>query len=245
MFPICGRRHNRILVFQTRDWRLKYDYDLTLSDLLADAFLIPAGIGWKKGLLHRTQAYGLNMDMIGQAGLASIPETESMLGSEANLKIMTSGGHLYNRPIVSAESVVFKDRAYTTTPQKIKLAVDKLFTAGVNQIVYHGIPYRYTPEKLGGEGWYPFSSPNSGGVNFSSNLGEGDFFWKDQKEVNEYITRVQYALRSGRPHADVLIYFPFIDVEERRTIQRRSLPKDIWKMLKDHCQFIRQGLIRR
>ena len=208
--------------FSTEDWRLKYDYDLTLSELLGERFFNTSR-NWMepKGLLHRTQAYGLNMDMIAQAGLASIPETESMLGPEANLKIMTSGGHLYNRPIESAESVVFKDRVYTTTPQKIKLAVDKLFAAGVNQIVYHGIPYRYTPEELGPEGWYPFSSPNAGGVNFSSNLGEGDLFWKNQKEVNEYITRTQYALRSGKPHADVLIYFPFMDVDGIPTIRRK------------------------
>jgi alpha-L-rhamnosidase len=191
------------------DWRLRYDYDLTLSELLGEHFFNTSK-NWMEpqGLLHRTQAYGLNMDMIAQAGLASIPEAESMLGPEANLKIVTSGAHLYNRPIVSAESVVFINRAYTTTPQKIKLAVDKLFAAGVNQIIYHGVPYRYTPNELGPEGWYPFSL-----ANFSSNLGEGNIFWKYQKEVNNYINRTQYALRSGKPHADVLIYFPFMEVD--------------------------------
>lgn len=200
--------------FSKEDWRLRYDYDLTLSELLGDRFF-KTSKNWmeSQGLLHRTQAYGLNMDMIAQAGLASIPETENMLGAEANLKILTSGAHLYNRPITSAESVVFINRAYTTTPQKIKLAVDKLFAAGVNQIIYHGVPYRYTPGELGPEGWYPFSSPMIAQVNFSSNLGEGNIFWKYQKEVNDYINRIQYALRSGKPHADVLIYFPFMDVD--------------------------------
>ena len=201
--------------FSNQDWRLRYDYDITISDLLADNFF-KTSRNWaeKQGLLFRTQGYGMNMDMIAMAGLASIPETESMLGSEANLKVMTSGALLYNRPVVTAESVVFAGRAYTTTPQKIKLAVDKLFAAGVNQIIYHGVPYRYTPEKLGEEGWYPFSSAFLGGINFSSNLGEGNIFWKDQKEVNEYVTRVQSALRSGKPHADVLLYYPFLDVGE-------------------------------
>jgi hypothetical protein len=200
--------------FSDQDWRLKYDYDLTLSELLGEQFQ-NATRNWlePQGLLHRTQAYGLNLDMIAQAGLASIPETESMLGPEANLKIITSGGHLYNKSIISAESVVFSSRAYTTTPQKIKMAVDKLFAAGVNQIIYHGVPYKYTPAELGPEGWYPFSLTTLGVVNFSSNLGEGNIFWKYQKDVNEYINRTQYALRSGKPHADVLIYFPFMDVD--------------------------------
>ena len=199
--------------FSREDWRLKYDYDLTISELFTDQFL-DATRNWlePQGLLHRSQAYGFNLDMIEAAGHASIPETESMLGPEANLKIMTSGGHLYNKPIISSESVVFSGRAYTNTPQKIKVAVDKLFAAGVNQIIYHGVPYRYTPKELGPEGWYPFSTPLIAAVNFSSNLGEGNIFWKDQKQVNEYISRTQYALRSGKAHADVLIYFPFMDV---------------------------------
>lgn len=201
--------------FSKEDWRLRYDYDITISELLGEHFF-KTSRNWaeQQGLLFRTQAYGLNMDMMAMAGLASVPETESMLGSEANMKIMTSGALLYNRPVVTAESVVFKDRAYTTTPQKIKLAVDKLFAAGVNQIIYHGIPYRYTPEKLGPEGWYPFSTPLLGMINFASNLGEGNIFWKDQQAVNEYISRVQAALRSGKPHADVLLYYPFLDVGE-------------------------------
>ena len=200
--------------FSDQDWRLKYDYDLTISELLGEQF-IKASRDWlePQGLLHRTQAYGLNLDMIAEAGLASIPETETMNGPEANVKIMTSGGHLYNKPIISAESVVYITRAYTTTPQKIKIAVDKLFAEGVNQVIYHGIPYRYRPTELGPEGWYPWSTPSTGAVNFSSNLGEGDIFWKDQKDVNEYINRTQYALRSGKAHGDVLIYFPFMDLD--------------------------------
>lgn len=201
--------------FSKEDWRLKHDYDLTISEIFGEQFL-DATRNWlePQGLLHRAQSYGFNLDMIAAAGHASIPETESMLGSEAVVKIMTSGGHLYNKPVISSESVVFNGRAYTTTPQKIKIAVDKLFAAGVNQIIYHGIPYRYTPKELGHEGWYPFSTPLVSAVNFSSNLGEGNIFWKDQKLVNEYISRTQYALRAGKAHADVLIYFPFMDVDD-------------------------------
>lgn len=208
-------RANPDFTFSTEDWRLRYDYDLTLGELLGEHFF-KTSKAWmaSQGLLHRTQAYGLNMDMMSMAGLASIPETESMLGAEAAMKIMTSGALLYNQPVMTAESVVFGNRAYTTTPQKIKIAVDKLFAAGVNQVIYHGVPYRYTPERLGPEGWYPFSSPFITAINFASNLGEGNIFWKDQKQVNEYMGRVQYALRSGKPHADVLIYFPFLNHEE-------------------------------
>jgi alpha-L-rhamnosidase len=197
--------------YGSEDWRLRYDYDMTLSELFSEHF-IRTSTKWleKQGLLHRAQSYGLNMDLIGNAGLASIPETETMVGPEAILKVMASGAHLYNRPILSAESIVFSNRAYMTTPQKIRMVADKLFAAGVNQIIYHGIPYRYLTDDTKPVGWYPFGSSFA---NFSSNLGEANIFWKYQKEVNEYVSRTQYALRSGKPHFDVLIYFPFMNVE--------------------------------
>ena len=75
------------------------------------------------------------------------------------------------------------------------------------------MPYRYTPKELGPEGWFPWSTPMIPTINFSSNLGEGNIFWKDQEDVNDYISRTQYALRSGKSHTDVLIYFPFMDVD--------------------------------
>ncbi len=195
--------------YNDEDWRLKYDYDLTLSELLGINF-IKASSNWfeKRGMLHRTQAYGMRLDYIKSAGLASIPETESMLGSESNLKLMTSGAHLYNRPVVTAESAVFQRRGYMTTPQKLKIAVDKLFAAGVNQVIFHGVPYRYITPETTPLGWYPFYFPF---IDFSAHLGEGTRFWEYQKEVNEYISRVQYALRSGQPHTDVLIYYPFLN----------------------------------
>jgi len=198
--------------FSDEDWRLRYDYDLTIGELLGEHFFKTTQNYFKElGLVHRTQPYGLNMDMMALAGMASIPETESMNGSEAKLKLTTSGGHLYNRPIISAESVVFINKAYTTTPQMIRLAVDKLFAAGVNQVIYHGTPYCYKNEKLGEQGWYPFSSPLLPYVNFASNLGESNPYWKFQKEINKYITRTQYLLRLGKPVADVLIYYPFLN----------------------------------
>ncbi len=194
------------------DWRLRYDYDKTVSEEFLDNF-IKHSSHWaeQRGLVFRTQAYGMNIDMIACAGYATQPETESMLGMDAAMKVMASGAHLYNRPVLSAESVVFSGRAYTTTPQKTRIAVDKLFSNGVNQIIYHGFPYRLLTKDTRDEGWYTFLS---GGVNFSSDFGEGYLYKDYQKEVNEYVGRTQYALRSGKPHADVLIYFPFAQADQ-------------------------------
>ena len=203
--------------FGDQDWRLRYDYDLTLSDLLREHFL-GTSKKWieEKGLLHRTQPYGPNWDIMAAAGDASIPEMETMQfskGSEGAYKLISSGAHLYNRPIVSCESGVYINRAFMTTPQKLKLTVDKVLSCGVNQIIWHGTPYKYYPEGYPKEGWYPFYNGTLG-INFSTDLSERNPFWKHISTINQYAQRSQYVLRSGKAQADVLIYYPFLNYSE-------------------------------
>lgn len=213
-------------VFTDEDWRLRYDYDLTLGDLLGSNFLKPT-MTWteSKGLLHRTQPYGFNMDIMASAGLSSIPELESMLfakGSEMGFKLISSGAHLYNRPVVSSETAVYFKRAFMTTPQKLKMTIDKALSCGVNQIIYHGTPYKYFPDAYPKEGWYPFF--NSGlDINFSSDLNENNPFWKYINTINQYVQRSQYVLRCGKPHTDVLIYYPFLNYSEEVANPREVL----------------------
>lgn len=203
--------------FSEQDWRLRYDYDLTLSDLIR-RHLLRGSKNWlePKGMLHRTQAYGLALDMLGAAGDASIPEMETMQfgrACEAGYKIISSGAHLYNRPVISCESAVYINRAFLTTPQKLKMTIDKVLVSGVNQIIWHGIPYRYFPEGYPKEGWYPFYN-SALGVNFSTFMSETNPFWKYFGDINTYAQRAQYVLRSGKPQADVLIYYPFLKFSE-------------------------------
>jgi hypothetical protein len=112
--------------------------------------------------------------------------------------------------VVTAEAVVYMSRAYMSTPQKIKVSVDKAFTSGVNQIIYHGTAYRYQTPDFGEIGWYPWSSPYVPFLGFSTDLRESNPFWKFVPQLNRYIARSQYALRSGRPSVDVLLYYPFL-----------------------------------
>ncbi|WP_281631592.1 glycosyl hydrolase [Flavobacterium luteolum] len=204
-------------IYSEEDWRLRYDYDLTLSELLVKHFFKPANL-WaeSRGLLHRTQGYGVNMDMIAAAGETQIPEMETMqfnIASEGGFKIISSGAHLYNRPVVSCESAVYSGREFMTTPQKLKMLMDKAFCSGVNQIIWHGVPYQYSPEGYPKEGWYPFF--NSGvGIRFSTNMGTANPYWKYMKSINQYGQRVQYAMRSGKAQADVLVYFPFLSYSQ-------------------------------
>lgn len=214
--------------FGKEDWRIRYDYDLTLSDILRKEFLDTSS-AWatERGMLHRSQGYGINMDIMGVAGSLDIPEGETMLfnyGSEEGYKLITSGAHLYNKPIVTSESAVYNGRALMTTPQKLKMVIDKILSAGVNQIIWHGTPYNYKADGQPIEGWRPYYNGISG-INFSSEIYEGNEFWNNISDVNYYAQRAQYVLRCGKPQADVLIYYPFLNYSEETYNPKELLPK--------------------
>ncbi len=198
--------------FSEEDFRVRYDYRLTVSDLYIEHFLGTVG-GWVegRGMQLRAQSYGADMDLIRAAGATHIPEAEQLFagGAEMFLKIVSSGAMIYGRPVVSAESLVWIGRACMTTPLKIKASADKMFTSGINRVVYHGFPYRKNHD-YGETGWHPFASPYGGASNYSSLLAESSPFWRFMPKVNRYIARCQYMLRQGRPEADVLVYYPWL-----------------------------------
>ncbi len=207
-------------VFDTQNqWRIMYDYDQTVNEVFKNNF-IKTSNKWMQehGLLHRTQAYGFPIDLISAAAMADIPEAEHLYGqgSEGYLKLVTSGAHLNNKPIITQESFVSALRAEMTTPQKIKVWADKSFACGINQLIYHGTPYKYNNGEYGKEGWNTWSSSFVPYLNFSTGMNESDPFWKDIKEVNQYLARCQYALRAGKPQTDVLIYMPFNNFSENQ-----------------------------
>jgi len=121
--------------------------------------------------------------------------------------MVSSGAMLYNRPLVSAESGVHINRALMVTPQKLRSIADKLLSSGINQIIWHGSPYKY---EVAGNPWQPFYNSTIG-VNFSSDLSEDNVFWDELSDVNQYVQRAQYLMRSGKAEADILVYYPFLE----------------------------------
>lgn len=190
--------------------RIIHDYDLTVSDLFFKHWY-PASREWveNQNLLFRQQGYNPPLDVMKAAGMTSIPETEG--GNERMLKRVASGGHLYERPIISAESFVFLPKGgFALTPQDYKQGIDLLMTSGVNHIIYHGTPYRWDEAGYGEIGWSPFITPY-GAINISSNISEADPFWQVQEEINVYAARLQFLLRKGNPDGDILVYLPVFD----------------------------------
>ncbi|NLF02509.1 MAG: hypothetical protein GX601_16195 [Anaerolineales bacterium] len=193
--------------------RVRQDFEQTVSDLFTERF-VQAMTDWAEthGLRSRIQAYGVRADTLKAYGIAHIPETEQLYagGMLDFLRLAGSAAAIYDKPLVTAESMVWSQRDYLTTPLKWKVAADRLFVAGVNQMIYHGFPYQHPDFPY--PGYQPFSSPYiPKQMCFSSNFSRANPFWEFFPRMNAYVTRCQYALQSGRPVANVGLYYPLFN----------------------------------
>ena len=112
----------------------------------------------------------------------------------------TSAANVSGRRLVSAEAATWLGEHFRTTLADVRSAVDHFFVAGVNHIVYHGTAY--SPDAAPWPGWQFYAA-----VDFNRR----NAWWDDFAALNEYVTRTQSFLQSGRADHDVLLYFPFHD----------------------------------
>lgn len=193
--------------------KIRYDYELTISDLFSEEFVKTMTVWAEKNKLkNRIQAYGIRADTLKTYGIAHIPEAEQLYagGIIDFLKFAGSAAIIYKKPIVSAESIVWNQRDYMTTPLKWKVAADKLFISGINQMIYHGFPYQN--KLFPYPGFCGFSTPYlPKPMNFSSNFSRMNPFWEFFPIINKYITRCQYVLQHGKTVSNIAIYYPIFN----------------------------------
>lgn len=189
---------------EDRNARVLADYRETISDLLLDSFTHEWS-RWarRRGSMVRNQAHGSPANLLDLYAASDIPETE---GTDVpRFKWATSAANVAGRRLVSAEAATWLGEHFRTTLAEVRSAVDHFFVAGVNHIVYHGTAY--SPERAEWPGWRFYAS-----VDFSPR----NAWWNDLAALNEYITRTQSFLQSGRADHDVLLYFPFHDAAATR-----------------------------
>jgi hypothetical protein len=188
---------------------IRYDYHLTLSDLIIDHFFVPL-VAWseKRGVQARIQAHGAMGDVMRGYGLAHIPEGENIfLGDryQVNLKhrrLASSAAHLYGKALVSAETYTWlRTPLYTTTLEMMKAATDACLLDGINHIVNHG--YSYSPPEAGAPGWAFYASTE---VNHTQT------WWRHYPQLARYVQRTCALLREGVSVNPVLVYLPMADV---------------------------------
>jgi len=186
--------------------RVRHDYQLTIADIFDDFFMAEMQRwGDDNKMLNRVQAYGHSMDNIKAFGRTHIPETEQLAGNGIIdfMKLAGSAALLYKKPVVTAESCVWIRHDYMTTPTKMKIAADRLFVSGVNQMIYHGMPYRHSGMPF--PHFYPFHGA------FGSFICRDNTLWKAIGKMNERITRGQYLMQSGPAASDIAVYVQKLD----------------------------------
>jgi hypothetical protein len=192
-----------------RTAHIRYDYHLTLSDLIIENFFEPLA-KWAEAnrMTTRVQAHGAMGDVMRGYGIAHVPEGESIfLGDRyaVNLKhrrLASSAAHLYERPVASAESYTWlRTPTFMTTLEMMKALSDAMFLDGINQLVNHG--YSYSPPEAGEPGWAFYASTE---VNHTNT------WWRHYPQLAQYVQATCALLREGTSVNPVGVYLPIADV---------------------------------
>jgi hypothetical protein len=182
-------------------------------------------VAWShaRGSMARNQAHGAPGNLLDLYAAADIPETESFGMTRfpipglraapddvnedpdpaANLigRFASSAAHVSGRPLASSETLTWLRENFRESPAAAKPQLDRLFTAGINHIFYHGTAY--SPPDAPWPGWFFYAA---------SQINPRNPLWKDLGAMNAYITRVQSVLQAGRSGSRILIYWPFDDL---------------------------------
>ncbi|WP_285577689.1 glycosyl hydrolase [Actinoallomurus iriomotensis] len=198
--------------------RVREDYRQTLNDLFRDDHLLPLRT-WAHslGLTLRGQPYSswgpTFVDPMEASSLLDIPEGEDRsfnAGASQGLietqgadawRSMATAAQLSGRPLVSDECCASFGRAYRVTRQKLLSHVNENFSAGVNNVVWHGWSHDAPGTAVTWPGWAGF-----GNTGVDDAYGPQNPTWADDRRINDYVARLQTALRTGRQLTDIAIY---------------------------------------
>jgi len=201
--------------------RVMHDYQETLSDLLLECVRDIARWGEERGSGLRMQAHGAPANLLDMYAAASIPETELFGANQFDIpgfrrdplwsldqphsemahQFASSAAHVAGRNLVISESFTWLRNHFHTALSHIKPEADRLLLCGVNGIYYHGTCY--SPEETEWPGWLFYASTQ---VNARNSI------FRDIPALNAYITRCQSVLQQGKPHQDILLYWPVSDL---------------------------------
>ena len=202
--------------------RVKYDYRLTVSDVMATQSE-PLWIHWahRHGFKTIYQAHGTPGNWLDLYADADIPETEMFHNDRSILisKFASSAGHTMGRQLIGAETGTWLKEHFTVTLADLKYLADDMFLAGINHIYYHGACY--SPADAPWPGWVFYAS---------TEMNPRNSIWHDVPALNEYIARCQSILQSGKPDNDVLLYWPVAGFwsDASGLLQPMSVGKSAW-----------------
>lgn len=201
---------------------VRYDYRKFIGETIRrefyDAF---TSLCHKEGTFSRVQCHGAPTDLVAAYAAADIPESEANLFLPPFSRIAASAAAWAGKPVVSAEAFtcIYGFPGWDESAEKywqqeipgdLRLLADALFANGVNQIVWHGMPYQ----------------PAGKSVEFyaSVHVGPESPFAAELPAFNRYLETVSALLKRGIAHSRMGIYLPNEDalMRDRIPVEQRT-----------------------
>jgi hypothetical protein len=188
--------------------RIYYDYMTLLSDYVLYEFYGPfTEIAHRYGAISRVQCGGAPTDLLTAFSMVDIPEAEAILFEPTFARIPASAALITEKPVVSAEAFTClygwkgwpgpgPHQGEERIPD-MKLVADALFANGVNEIIWHGMPFN-----------------REGGTNrfyASVHVGPDAGFAAELPGFNRYLQKVTGYMRTGTPYTGMGVYLPVED----------------------------------
>ncbi len=186
---------------------VRYDYRKYRAEaMLREFFEVFTAICHRAGAFARVQCHGAPADLLAAYAAVDIPESEALLFNPTFSRIPASAAALASKPIVSCESFTCIYGFVTSGNPKpllywrkenvadLKLLADALFAQGVNQILWHGMP---------------FNGPRGDNEFYASvHVGPDAYFAAELPAFNAYLEAVSGVMRLGRPYSQLAVYLP-------------------------------------
>jgi len=185
-----------------------YDYRSLVAELALQGFYKPfARKAAEHGSFTRAQCAGAPVDLLQAYAAVDVPESEALLYPPSFSRIPASAAALSGKVDVSAETFtcLYGWKRWPGPGQHqgredvrdLKLLADALFANGVNQMVWHGMPFN-TP-------------PDTQRFFASVHVGPDGRLAASLPSFNAYLQRVSAALKEGKAASQVAVYLPLED----------------------------------
>jgi len=183
--------------------RFLWDMRRTIADLFAENYYGHfQELCNRKGLTASLEPYNGPYESLQCGAPAEIPMGEFWVGKDPHfsLKLASTVGHIYGRPIIGAESFTAgpsKDSGrWLNDPFSLKALGDRVFTMGINRYIFH----RYAMQPWMNR--WPGMTMGQWGTHFDRTC----TWWDQGAAWMKYIARSQFLLQQGHFVADVAAF---------------------------------------
>jgi hypothetical protein len=185
--------------------KVRHDYGVTLTELVNENYLTQIN-NW--AIAHhtkfRSQTYGEPAVSFSSQNLVGLAEGEGpQWRAWSTLRWATSANHVFNHDVTSGETFTWlHSPVFRATPLDMKAEADIDFIMGENQLIFHGWPYSPPDHEVPEPGWSLYAA---------AVFNDHNPWHPVMPAVTQYIARLSWLLRQGKPANQVAILLPTDD----------------------------------